>query len=134
MDIKTQIQEQTNKLIIESSFIEQNPRYANFLLELCKLVDDYGHVPSSAIIGKHIKMTTRAVKYIREILHERDLWPFPPNAYRKHTKPRRRGRDYDAGLADQRYKEDVARVAAARRAKQAKAGMVLNNEDIEAHL
>jgi hypothetical protein len=134
MDMKTQIQEQTNKLISESSFIEQNPRYAKFLLDLCKLVDDYGHIPTSIIIGKHIKMTTRSVKYLREILHERGLWPFPQNAYRKHLKPRRRGRDYDAGPADQRYQEDMARVAAARRAKHAKAGMVLNNEDIEANL
>jgi hypothetical protein len=134
MDMKSQIKEKANELIRESSFIEKSPRFAKFILDVCEFVDSEGRIPSAAILSKHLKMKTRSVNYHREMLRERGLWPFPKLAYHRNSSRYERIREFNPIESDPRHKEDMARVAAARKAKLAKSGETLNNEDIEAHL
>lgn len=134
MDMKTQIQEQAHKLIEDSSFFEKSPRHAKFLLEVCKLLDEYGRIPNAVLIAKHLKISKRSVNYYREILQANEAWPFPKNSYRMHLATVYPVPEFDTTKSDAQYKEDMERVAAARRAKYANNGQTLKNEDIEAHL
>jgi hypothetical protein len=134
MDMKTQIQNQVNQLIRDSSFLENSPRYRKFLITLCTLIDIHGRIPSASIIGKHLSINKSSVDHMRQMLRERGLWPFPERRYRMRLEPSSVSFEYDASLHDQRYKEDMARVAAARKAKRAKMGETLKNEDIDSYL
>lgn len=98
-------------------------------------MDDSGRLPKQQDLVIRLNMGPKQIKYLRDALHRHDLWPFPalPNQAKvriRHSKVQ----DYDLDKFNQKYKDDMMRVVAARKAKKENPGSVLQNEDIEAYL